>query len=117
MQFECGIGKRSRKRERWAEGADNNVLRLLSKDDEAANQDVVAGLDRRARGNICELGIGGGVEIVNLDDRDSGSAVDPADDGGVSARLQRGDYRGFLVVAGGNGVNDLRLIRAVAPII
>src|SRR3954468_8702041 len=54
MQFQGRVLQFSRERERRADAADDNFLRLRTGDDETTDKSVIAGLDAQARRNISE---------------------------------------------------------------
>ena len=95
-------------------GSDGPMARTMtfcglgSKHNEAADHDVIAGLDEAAGGNIRQLGIDRPIQIVDLHQPDSGAAIRPAHDRGVAGavRRQRGQDGRLEVVSRWNGAVD-----------
>ena len=72
------------KGQRRADCTHNDVLRVRSEHNQAANDDVVACLHEAASGNIRQLGIDGSIEVVNFNQADTGGVTGSAHDCGVS---------------------------------
>src|SRR2546421_613979 len=96
MQFQFRVRQRvgDKACQRWTSGPSNYFRRLVH-DNDAANHDVIASLNKPARADVRQARAAVLVQVIHFYDAYGIRSIDILDDGGVTAWWKRGDDRRF----------------------